>query len=419
MRIYIETYGCTANHSDSDILRYFVSRKYTLVNDYRDADIVIINSCGVIDFTERKILKRAKKLKDQGKTVIITGCLPKINPDACLKVSDAILSNKSIHRINEAIEKVINGEKFVDLSSRNIDKSCFKKLRLNSYAIAIINIAEGCLGKCSYCATKFARGHLKSFDPNNIYKEVENAVEEGYKEIQITSQDNAIYGIDIGLRLPDLLKNLLKIKGKFWIRVGMMNPEFLLEIIDDLLDVYKNPKIYKFFHIPIQSGDDEILKHMNRNYDVKDIKLLINKIRRQFPEATIATDIIVGYPTEDEYSFEKTFNLVKELEFDLINITRYSRRKGTPAYKYGDIPDRIKKERSRKLTLLHVEISYRKNMKLLGRIYEVLVTSKGREDTYISRNINYKQIILKDARIGEFYETEIIDFDFQHLYGSF
>lgn len=419
MKIFLDTYGCTANHADSDIIRYFVSQKYPLVNSEEDADIVIINSCGVIDFTERKILKKARRLKEKGKIVIITGCLPKINPEGCINVADAILSNKSIHKINEAIEKVINGEKYIDLSSENLDKSCFKKLRLKDYSIAMVNIAEGCLGKCSYCATKFARGHLKSFNPNNIVEEVKEAVKNGFKEIQITSQDNAAYGKDIGVRLPELLEKIINIDGKFFVRVGMMNPEHLMEILEDILCVFKSDKIYKFFHIPIQSGDDKVLRDMNRNYTVEDIKYIVRKIRKEFPEATIATDIIVGYPTEDEYSFEKTYKLVEELKFDMLNITRFSKRKGTPAYNLKDLPDRIKKERSRKLTELHVKISYEKNKKLVGRIYEVLVTNKGRDNTYISRNINYKQIILKDAKIGEFYETEIIDFDFQHLYGSF
>ena len=419
MKVYLETYGCTANHADSDIIRYFVSRKYSLTDNEEEADIIILNSCGVIDFTERKILKRARRLKERGKFVIITGCLPKINPKSCIEVADAVLSNKAIHKINEAIEKVLNGEKFVDLSAQSIDKSCFPKFRLRDYAIAIVNIAEGCLGKCSYCATKFARGHLKSFNPDNIVNEVENAVRNGFKEIQITSQDNAVYGIDLGIRLPDLIDRIIRIEGKFWIRIGMMNPEYLIDILDDLLEVYKSDKVYKFFHIPIQSGDDEVLRHMNRNYTVKDIKYIVSKIRKVFPEATIATDIIVGYPTEDEESFKKTYDLVRELKFDMLNITRFSRRKGTQAYNLKDLPDRIKKERSRKLTELHVEISYEKNKSLVGKEYEVLVTTRGKEDTYVSRNINYKQIILKDAEIGEYYNTEIIDFDFQHLYGSF
>ncbi len=415
MKVYIETYGCTMNQGDSDIIRAYLSREHELVDSADKSDVVVINSCGVIGFTERKIAKRIKRLKELGKKVVVTGCLTKINPKI-ISHADALLSPKKLENVNLAIAKIASGERFVDLSNGRVDKSSLPKKRLRINAIAIVPISEGCLGKCSYCATKFARGSLKSFSLEKIVKEVENCVKEGYREIQLTAQDTGAYGKDLGLSLVDLLEKIVEIDGEFRVRVGMMNPHHALEMLDELLDVFSSEKIYKFLHIPVQSGDNEILRHMRRDHTVEDFLEVVKAFRKRF-EVTIATDIIVGYPTESEESFERTYKLIETVKPDIVNITRFSPRPNTLASKLKDMPEWIKKERSRKLTKLMERIGMEINRKYFGRKLRVLITKHGKNDTLVARSDNYKPVVVRSGDIGEFAEVRIVGYTSTYLVG--
>ena len=403
------------NQGDSDIIRAYVTKEHELVDNIDESDVVIINSCGVIGFTERKIAKRVKKIKEVGKKVVVTGCLTRINPEA-ISHADALLSPKKIDKINLAITKVLSGEKFVDLSNGKIDKSYLPKRRLRINSIAIVPISEGCLGKCSYCATKAARGSLKSFSLERIVEDVKRCVEDGYREIQLTAQDTGAYGKDLGLSLVDLLEKIIKIDGEFRVRVGMMNPHHALEMLDDLLSVFSSEKIYKFLHIPVQSGDNEILRHMRRDHTVEDFLEVVRAFRRKF-EITIATDVIVGYPTESEESFEKTFRLIKEVKPDIVNITRFSPRPNTLASKLKDLPDWIKKERSRRLTKLMERIGFEINKRYIGKNLRVLITKHGKNDTLLARSDNYKPVVVRSGDIGEFRSVKIVGCTSTYLLG--
>uniref|UniRef100_A0A7J2THZ9 tRNA-t(6)A37 methylthiotransferase n=1 Tax=Archaeoglobus fulgidus TaxID=2234 RepID=A0A7J2THZ9_ARCFL len=402
MKVAIETYGCTMNQADSDIMRALISEHFVL-SDVSDAEIVVINSCGVIDFTERKILKRIQELKSSGKKVVLAGCLSRISNEA-LKLADSAVSPDNLDRIVDAIRAAFNGGAAF-LQWRNIDKALLPKLRLRENVIAIVSISEGCMGHCSFCATKFARGKLRSFSLERIVDEVRKAVEEGYKEIQITSQDTGCYGLDKGkLMLPELLERIGKIDGEFRVRVGMMNPQYARAMIDDLLNAFENEKIYKFLHLPVQSGDNKVLEHMKRGHSVEDFLEVVECFRNRF-DITLSTDIIVGYPTESEESFWKTYELIEEVRPDIVNITRFSKREGTPAAKLKQIPGWIVKERSRKLTELCVKIGLENNRKYLGREFRVLITSHGKK-WMLARNDSYRAIITS-GKLGEFKTVKI------------
>jgi len=384
------------NQADSDIIRAYLSENFTM-SSVEDADVVVINSCGVIDFTERKIIRRILELKNAGKRVVLAGCLTRISKQA-LELADSAISPDNLEKVVDAVRSAFDGGvHFLEWS--NADKSCLQKLR-NEGAIAIVSISEGCLGHCSFCATKFARGKLRSFSLSGILQEVENAVKLGFREIQLTSQDTGCYGLDKGdFMLPKLLEEISLIDGDFRVRVGMMNPQHARAQLDRLLNAFGSEKIYKFLHIPVQSGDNKVLEDMRRDHTVEDFLEVVDAFRNNF-EITLATDIIVGFPTETEESFWKTYDLVQEVKPDIVNITRFSKRKGTPAEKLKEIPGWIVKERSRKLTELCVRIGLENNRKFLGREVKVLVTSPGKR-FMLARTDSYRAVITT-GELGEF-----------------
>ena len=248
---------------------------------------------------------------------------------------------------------------------------------------------------------------------------VKDAVTMGRREIQLTSQDTGIYGRDIGSSLPALLKRITKVPGEFRIRVGMMNPAGLISILDELIEAYACRKIFKFLHMPIQSGDDAILRLMKRGYVVEEAVGIVESVRTAIPGLTFSTDIITGFPGEDDVSFEKTLKLVEKLAPDLVNITRFSERPGTGAVTLKNkVHGRVSKERSRQLTQLRFRISAEKNRTFVGREMRVLVTERGKGRSVICRDDNYRSVVIKQALpVGEWIDVKIIDSTDVYLLG--
>jgi MiaB-like tRNA modifying enzyme len=400
-KVYIETYGCTMNRGDTEIMIGYLGDRYT--PRIEEADIVIVNTCGVKIQTERKNLRRIRDLC-RTKKVIVAGCIPKIVPEKIDSRVSGILDPQSIHKIREVVENVENGKK-ITVFSENVDKSFFKKKREG--ITAIIPISEGCLGSCTYCCVKNARGNLLSFEFDNLLREAGDAVNNGYKQIFLTSQDTGCYGFDADRRLPELLKSMTTIDGKFKIRVGMMNPTYALTILDDLVEVYKSEKIYAFLHLPVQSGDNGILEKMKRQYTVEDFMDIVRIFRRNIPHLHLSTDIIVGFPGEGEEEFSRTVELIKNVNPDTINVTRYSVRPNTEAAQMEQVYGWTKKERSRMLHDLRMTISQERNKRYVGKKYEVLVTNKG-DPHMIGRMGNYTSVVV-NGTIGEFKKVTITE----------
>jgi len=417
MNFYLKTYGCKLNQADSELIRGLLSKDHQETSK-EEADFVILNTCGVVERTERKILKEAKELKEKKKKVIISGCLPLISFEDCEKVADGIIGPTNISSISLIVEKILKGEEAIDIKKKKIDKSdlCSKKKRAERETTSvIISIAEGCLGSCSYCATRFARKELVSFDVQNIVKEAKLVIASGFKEIQLTSQDLSVYGIEKGKQmLPELLNELTKIEGDFRIKLGMMNPGYAKKMIKPLLKAYESDKIYKFIHIPLQSGDDELLKKMNRGYSSADFVSVAQEFKKKFKDVIIATDIIVGHPLETEESFNKTIKIIKKVKPDIIHIFKFSKRKGTPDFNLKDYPDRIKKERSRILTELFESLNSEKNKKYLGKKFNVLVVEK-RKNKYLARTESGRAAVLGKGEIGTFTKVKIVDYRWNYL----
>jgi MiaB-like tRNA modifying enzyme len=414
MRFYLEIYGCTANQSDGSVIKGVVKNHgHELVETIEQADIVVILTCTVIGTTEQRMISRLKQLQHSNKQIVVGGCMASIQQDVIREISpDAQLLPP---RYSQYILDIITGDKPVlkKGSRRNIPKYF-------DDVTAPISIAEGCMFSCNYCITSLARGELTSRPGGEILRDVLSALEQGCKEIQLTAQDTASYGLDIGIDLGKLLSSICHINGGYKIRVGMMNPFTALKNLDSIIHGYDNPHIYQFLHLPVQSGDDDILKKMNRKYTTEDFLTIIDRFRDKFPDITLSTDVIIGFPTETEGQFQHTIDLLKLVQPDIVNITRYSARPYTKAKNMkGRIDTRVAKQQSKKTTVIVDRISYQKNLNYVGKIHNVLFTKKGRNNTVVGRSDNYKPVVVKeDIKIGEYRRVQIKNATSAYLVGK-
>lgn len=414
MKIYIEAYGCTANKADERLLRGLLKQDHhKIVDDLTDADMLVLLTCTVIGTTEQRMLSRLKVFQKTYKPIVVTGCMSTVQPDLVKSIAPhaIILPPQYIQYIND----IISGKKPLLIETK-------KTLLPKDFdgMIAPIAIAEGCIMTCSYCITHFARGRLRSFPVEEIVADVCSALKQGCKEIQLTAQDTASYGLDTSTNLGELLARVCALDGLFRVRIGMMNPATIQRNLSSIIASYQHPKIYKFLHLPVQSGDDMILKKMNRGYTVKDFTGIVGLFRKTMPDLTLSTDVIIGFPTETNEQYSKTIELIKKVKPDIINITRYSARPLTTAKTMkGRIPTHIVKERSKEITKVCSNLSLENNRKHIGKTYTVLVTEKGKHKTFAGRAPNYKQVILKEpVTIGDFVHVEIMDAAPTHLVGK-
>jgi len=398
-KYYIETFGCALSEFDSSTMDSILSQNnFEKTSEISEADIIIVNTCAVRLDTEAKILKRLNEIKKNygNSKLIVSGCLAKARPSLINRVvqNASLISPQNVTRI---LEVVNNKDKIVLIDGeRNTD---FIPTPPIEDSIATIMIEEGCVDNCSFCITKLARKTLRSYKPRIIIEVFEKLVKNGVKEIRLTGQDIAAYGLDFNpkFRLDDLINTILdKVKGDYRIRIGMMTPDKSIEIIDNLLSYYNDERVFKFFHIPVQSGDDEVLKIMNRNYTIDDYKQLHNKIKSKYPDSLFATDIIVGHPGEDEEAFQNTVKLVKDLRFERVYLAQYSIRPRTKAAYMEQVPEPIKKERSLILNEVIKQIDLDIYKKYVGNEYEALVTSHGFKKNYVMARLNnYFPIAIK------------------------
>jgi MiaB-like tRNA modifying enzyme len=411
MNIYIETFGCTFNQADSQIMAGLLKEdEEKIVSKPEDADVIVMNTCYVKHPTEQKALNKIHKVQKQfpDKKLIISGCMVEIDPEKLEKAAPTA-SWIGPHRISSApeiVRSVLNGKMVRATGYGTGCKVGLPKLRSNPL-VHIVQICEGCAGNCSYCCTRFARGKLQSYPTELIKREVERAVDEGCVEIQLTAQDTAAYGKDTGESFPNLINEVAAIEGDFMIRIGMMHPKSLLGNVDEVVRAFKNRRVYKFLHIPVQCGNDDVLRDMNRGHRVSDFKDIIRRFREEIPEIAIATDIIVGYPTESEDAFKDTLRLVEDIKPDFINISKYGHRPGTKASLLDEIDHNTMKKRSKLLSDLKSKIGYENNLKLVGSTQKVLITGKGSKGGYISKSNSYKQVIVPEGDLGTFADARV------------
>lgn len=423
-RVYIENYGCTSNKFDLEIiLGHLKQAGYEVAYDSKEADIFIVNTCGVKKPTEDRVIAKLRSYGTLNKPLIITGCLPKINLDAIHKATpnfSAILDPQSLDKIPLALRSAENGERnIVYTSQKPVFKLNQPKIRLNP-VIEILSISEGCTGACTYCCVKFARGTIRSYPKETIIERVRKAVSEGVKEVWMTSQDSGAYGQDIGTNLAELIRECCRVEGEFRIRVGMMNPNHVLPMLPELTHVYHEKKIFKFLHLPVQSGDNGTLKRMNRHYTVSDFNDIIRSFREKIPELTLSTDVICGFPGESPEDFERTIHLIEEVQPDIVNISKFFSRPNTIAERMEQLDAKDVKNRSRRLTRLVNAVSEKRNRRWWKWEGEVLVDEKGKGNSWIGRNFAYKPIVIhpKEPVIGKIIRVKVIKTSRTYLEGE-
>ncbi|MFC1800647.1 tRNA (N(6)-L-threonylcarbamoyladenosine(37)-C(2))-methylthiotransferase [Nanoarchaeota archaeon] len=411
MKVYFQTHGCSTNFSESEIMKGLLVKAGFSISLIDDSDVIVINICTVKG--EFNALKEIKGIKDKfpDKKLVVAGCLtPKIITDVrSIDESCGLINTHNIDKIVEVVENTANGDPIEAISNSKLKKINMPKVRKNKI-VSIVPILSGCNHSCAYCSVKDVKGSLVSYPAEDIISEVKQSVMQGCKEVWITSQDNAAYMMEGGKsKLVELLKQVVAVEGDFKIRLGMMNPDNVIAIIDELLEVYANDKMFKFIHIPVQSGNDEVLSKMNRTYSVNDFKELIRKIKTAIPQMTLATDVIVGFPGETEEQFNDSLDLIKEITPTVLNISRFKAREGTAAAAMEDqVRGGIVKDRSKKVTDLFHRVAYIQNEKWFGWKGMILIDEKGKNDTWVGRNLAYKPVIVQgDYMIGQSIKVSI------------
>ncbi len=429
---FIETYGCASNKADSYIISTLLLNSDYIQTTLNNAEFIIINTCAVKQQTENKIKTRIKNLyerykSNQNRHLIIAGCLPHITVnyiDIIKKLVPnfaAIIDLNNIHEIPEIFAEIKKGkENLVLKSTHSIDKSQFHIWYPQGKITGIIPISEGCLGACTYCCVKNARGKLNCYNPQSILDNVKSQLKQGIKQIYLTSQDCSTYEYN-GTNLTNLVHNITEIEEKFYLRVGMMNPQFLVKELDQLVSLYHFDKVYKLLHMPIQSGSNRILQKMNRTYKIKPVIENLKILRAKIPHLSISTDIICGFPGETDSDFEETIELIKWLKPEILNVSKFTPRPGTKAKSMKQVNSKIIKERSFKLSELFRTSLLRINESWKGWEGEILLLHKGdQEHQAFGRNIAYKNVFIDnyDGNYGEFRKTKIKKVEGFNLFGS-
>ena len=417
-KIWVEAYGCSASFADSEMISgLIVNGGHTLAEDPSESDLNLIVTCSVKDATATKMIHRIKE--SQAKPLVVAGCLPKAEMHTVEKFAQnaSMMGPNSIGKTLQVIETTLNGSKIISLEDTDVSKVGIPKVRLNP-AVGIVEIASGCMSECTFCQTKLAKGDLQSYRIGDITRQVKQELADGCKEIWLSSTDNGCYGLDIGEDLSSLIDQVVQIPENFRIRVGMMNPMFMPRIRDNLLKSFENNKVFRFLHVPVQSGSNNVLNNMKRGHTVETFKDVVRKFRAKFGPFTISTDIIIGYPTETKENFEETIELLKETTPDIVNISRYSRRPGTVAAEMPQIDVAEVKRRSKQTTELINKISLENNRKWIGWKGDVLFDENSDGQTK-GRNFAYKPIFVNEVtEIGQICTIKVVDATTHSLIGE-
>jgi len=414
------TQGCPVNQAYTEQMKGLLNEaRFEILESLEDSDIVIFNTCSVKNSSESAFLKNLQEIKQNHpyKILIIAGCIVQTNQQ--LLEGYSLVGTRQIHKIVEVVEEALNDNVVKMIEFGEMPPLALPKIRENPI-VEIIPLNWGCLSLCPSYKTKLISGDLKSYPVEEILSAAKKAVDEGVKEIWLASQDTMCYGFDLGTSLASLLQELIKIPGKFKIKVGMGSPVHLKKVKDQLFPLLNHEKIFKFLHVPVQTGSDKVLKDMDRGNTKEEFLNLVEELKNTIPRITLATDITVGFPSETEDDYWETLEVVKKTTPDVINISKFWARSGTSAAEMEQLPEDVTMHRSKVITDILHNVSKIQNEKWVGWEGEVIIDDKGHEDKqWIGRNDYYKLFVLEgDFKLGDIINVKAVKADILSLRGK-
>lgn len=432
--------GCDKNLIDSEIMLGIINEKgYIITEEEKEADIIIVNSCGFIAEANSEaienILRVAEYKEDKLKVLIVTGCMAQRYEKEIMEEIpevDAVVGTGDFEKIGEVIEDSLKGEKVVLVTDKNNslnEENAYKRMLSTIGGFAYLKIAEGCDNYCTYCTIPSLRGKYRSRSMESLIKEAEMLSRKGVREIILIAQDTALYGTDLYKenKLHELLRKISEIENIKWIRILYAYPEHITD--ETIREMAVNEKICHYLDMPVQHGDDAILKLMGRRNNQEKLRTVIKKLRENIPDICLRTTLITGFPTESEENFNNLVSFVRETEFDRLGVFTYSREEGTPAYSMeGQVDEDIKLERKEYILELQKTISAKKCQEQIGKELEVIIEGliEGEENIYCGRSYRdcyevdgFVFFESKDALLaGDFVKVKITSSSDYDLYGS-
>jgi len=414
--VFIKNYGCSSNTADTEVMAGCLAHAgFHLAETEAQADLLIYNTCAVKGPTENRVLNDVKTAPTN-KKIIVAGCLPKISYERLCREThfDGVVGPAWGSDIVAVATRVLAGERVIALDSPKEMPALSLPRKTSNPAVSVVPINFGCLGSCAYCCVVFARGKLRSYKINDIVERIQADYAAGTREFWLTSQDTASYGRDLHTNLAELLLAVGAAKGDFRVRVGMMTPNLVFDMSEKLLCAYGSSKVFKFLHLPVQSGDDAVLKGMHRSYTATQFKEIVEAFRAEFPDLTLATDVIVGYPGETEEAFQNTLRLLEEVKPDVTNVSKFFARPKTAAWEMKD--ELVDKEETKRRSAVAAElvkkISAERNRRWIGWTGEVLIDERGKvAGSLVGRNFAYKPIVVKSTEdlLGKARKVRVVE----------
>jgi tRNA-2-methylthio-N6-dimethylallyladenosine synthase len=398
-KFFIKTFGCQMNKNDSSIIaKLLEDAGYQLTEDLHSADIFIVNTCSVRAHAEQRALGYISALKKwrrrRTRVLAAVGCMAqRLKNEFLTKYPfvDLILGPDSYRKIAYYIREICT--KGTKIKDTDLSDETYCGIYPTRHKVCdFVAIMRGCDNFCSYCVVPYVRGRARSRPLDDIKREITQLVGQGVKDITLLGQNVNEYSHN-GISFADLLKDVAQVPGLFRLRFLTSHPKDFDDATIEVVETSEN--ICEWFHLPLQSGCNRILKLMNRKYTKNEYLSLINKIRKNIPEATITTDVIVGFPTETEGEFSETISLLKQVEFDDAYMYRYSPRKGTTADKLEPLPEELIKRRLRYLIDFQGQIIEQKTKEMIGKRFDILFEDKAREGGTRGKTRGNKDVIVK------------------------
>ncbi len=391
MRVYVESFGCAQNQGEGHgIARELSGRGHELLDAPDGADVAVLVTCGVIGPTEARMVRRWRTLSRSASRTVVTGCL--------VPLRTSLFTGEE--RARTTFVPIREQDRLADLLGEPLAPPPPRTAALRAPVSEEVVLAQGCTSGCAYCFSRLARGTITSVPAGAVVGRVRNALARGVREVRLTGLDTAAWGADLPGRptLPDLLGEVAEVEEDYRLRVGMMSPQTLEPFVERHAAALREPRTFRFVHLPVQSGSDRVLTGMHRGYTADLFRREVALLRRAVPDLHLATDVIVGFPGETEDDHRATEALLEEVGPETVNVTRFSPRPGTPAARLAPLPPRVAKRRSRALAALRQRLARDRLERWIGERTRARVLEHGPGESSVARLPNYLPVVL-DRRV--------------------